>query len=261
MLWLSKTGKPHGNKGKVRTLEMKLVVSRANKGRVMSTETRKRMSKGHIGLKHTIEEKEKISKANKRRGKEFYNGVRLKGIETKKKWSKKHRREIGKKISKSKTGHKLGPQSKEHTKKLADARRGNHYPKISVALKGRKKSAEHIKNWLKASCAKPNKAEKKLNKILQNILPNEYKLNVKGNVMILDGKVPDFVNVKGKKKIVELFGDYWHKGEDPQDRINKFKPFGWDTLVVWEKELKDEDKLKETLLDFHNKRILLRRKP
>ncbi len=115
---------------------------------------------------------------------------------------------------------------------------------------------------IKTSGTKPNKPEKKLNKIIQKLFPGEYKLNVKANIMTLGGKVPDFVNVNGKKKLVELWGDYWHRSQNPNDRINYFKQFGWNTLVVWERELKKENLLKARLINFHEKGIdscLLRR--
>ena len=51
------------------------------------------------------------------------------------------------------------------------------------------------------------------------------------------------MNVNGKKLLIELYGDYWHKGQDPQDRINLFKRYGWDTLVIWEHELKNINKV------------------
>ncbi len=89
---------------------------------------------------------------------------------------------------------------------------------------------------------------------------NEYELNVLGNLLRMGKKIPDFVNINGKKKVIEVFGDYHHRGQDPQYRINEFKSFGWDTLVVWEHELKNMAELKETLTNFHNKRTLLRRK-
>lgn len=57
-----------------------------------------------------------------------------------------------------------------------------------------------------------------------------------------------------KKKLIELFGDYWHKGEDPQDRINIFKKFGYDTLVIWESELKDINKVKNKVIKFNKRR-------
>jgi G:T-mismatch repair DNA endonuclease (very short patch repair protein) len=106
---------------------------------------------------------------------------------------------------------------------------------------------------------KPNKKENDLNVLLESLSPNEYALNVKGNILILGGKVPDFVNINGQKKIIELFGDYWHSdefiqrtghGHSETDRREYFKQFGWDTLVVWEHELKDKTVLREKILAF-----------
>lgn len=58
------------------------------------------------------------------------------------------------------------------------------------------------------------------------------------------------MNVNGKKKIIEVFGEYWHKSEEEQQRINHFKQFGFDTLVIWAKELNNTDELKQKLLNF-----------
>lgn len=48
-----------------------------------------------------------------------------------------------------------------------------------------------------------------------------------------------FINVNGLKLIIEVFGNYWHQGEDAQGRIDIFSKFGYRTLVIWETELKD----------------------
>ncbi len=122
--------------------------------------------------------------------------------------------------------------------------------KRSKTLKGR--TIHWIDKIVKSCGAKPNKAEKRLNIILRKLLPGEYKLNVKANVMTLGGRTPDFVNVNGQKKLIELYGDFWHKGQDPQVRINYFKTFGWDTLVIWESELKDESFVEDRVVRFHN---------
>lgn len=95
----------------------------------------------------------------------------------------------------------------------------------------------------------PNKPEKYLSSILEEICPGEFKYTGAGEI-IINGKNPDFVNINGKKKIIELFGDYWHRGEDPQDRIDIFTPYGYDTLVVWENELKNLSRLKESITTF-----------
>jgi G:T-mismatch repair DNA endonuclease (very short patch repair protein) len=47
-----------------------------------------------------------------------------------------------------------------------------------------------------------------------------------------------------------MFGDYWNKGEDPEDRKNIFKEFGYETLVIWECELKNIDMVKSKILKF-----------
>jgi very-short-patch-repair endonuclease len=93
---------------------------------------------------------------------------------------------------------------------------------------------------------KPNKPEEKLGRLLHKLFPGEFRLNVKQG-MVIGGKVPDFVNVNGHKVLVELFGTYWHgpkrTGQSNQmaerSRKTLFKKWGFDTVVVWEHELKN----------------------
>ena len=62
---------------------------------------------------------------------------------------------------------------------------------------------------------------------------------------------PDFISEE-RKKIVELYGDYWHRDELPektQHRIDIFKSFGYETLIIWEKELKASD-IKRKIEEF-----------
>jgi G:T-mismatch repair DNA endonuclease (very short patch repair protein) len=83
--------------------------------------------------------------------------------------------------------------------------------------------------------------------ILNKYHPGEWEFVGNGKV-ILNGLNPDFVNVNGKKQIIELFGGYWHKPENPnytiqysEDyRIKEFAKLGFKTLVIWDKELKNE---------------------
>lgn len=56
------------------------------------------------------------------------------------------------------------------------------------------------------------------------------------------GKVPDFINFK-KKKIIEMFGAYWHDKSEEKERIEHFKKFGYDCLVIWDYELDEEEKV------------------
>lgn len=66
----------------------------------------------------------------------------------------------------------------------------------------------------------------------------------------ISGRNPDFLNVNGKKAVIELFGRYWHTPKDKQQRIRHYKKFGFACLVLWEKELQNPTKLTEKVSDF-----------
>jgi hypothetical protein len=113
------------------------------------------------------------------------------------------------------------------------------------------KNDEYVKKLHKAYNIKPNKPETIILNLLNDLYPNEWKYTGDFSFMI-NGKNPDFVNCNGQKKLIELFGDYWHEGENPQDRIDIFKPFGYETLVIWEHELKDIKEVKNKIISFNN---------
>lgn len=114
-----------------------------------------------------------------------------------------------------------------------------------------------------AMCAAPNKVELTLSGILSSICPNEYKYTGDGQVVIA-GLIPDFTNCNGQKKVIELFGNYWHsvefisKNGSPYHRSEigrkeKYAEFGYDCLVIWEKEIKQNPELvKEKILQFNS---------
>lgn len=109
---------------------------------------------------------------------------------------------------------------------------------------------EHIGKIIAASHKKPNKTEIKLLKVL-NSVSNEWDFVGNGQLMIA-GKNPDYADVNGRKLLVELYGDYYHKGENPEDRINLFALYGYRTLIIWERELKDIETVKEKIKEFIN---------
>ena len=87
---------------------------------------------------------------------------------------------------------------------------------------------------------RPNRTELKLEAILNKHFPGEFKLNVSGEVTI-GGKIPDFVNVNGRKCLVEYFGKLWHPPEDESIRKKCFRKYGFATAVIWGDEIRDED--------------------
>lgn len=52
-------------------------------------------------------------------------------------------------------------------------------------------------------------------------------------LLTIGGKYPDFYALD-KPLLVEVFGNYWHNGEDEEFRRGFFSAHGYKTLVIWE---------------------------
>lgn len=108
-------------------------------------------------------------------------------------------------------------------------------------LRDKKYLGKRIKASMKVANRKPNKLEKRLEQIIQrHNLPFKYVGNGK---FILGGKCPDFLNVDGRKQVIEVFGDYWHTErarcfeETEEGRKQFFAKYGFGCLILWEHEL------------------------
>lgn len=121
-------------------------------------------------------------------------------------------------------------------------------------LKATRNSSVCLSNRPENICAKilknrgPNKPEKVLIDIISKAnLPFEF---VGNGSLIISGKNPDFASTDGSRKIVEFYGDFFHKDAEKNSRRESiFKQAGYEVLVVWEHELKSswvdvENKLK-----------------
>jgi len=207
------------------------------------------------GENHPFYGKKRPEHASKLRGrKRPEHSIRMKGERNPAK-----RLEVRMKISKALAGVK---KSKEHCRKNSEAKK-KYYREHPEAVKNFLKLRNEVWNTqknvivekiLKAASKRPNKAEQRLNSILQSLLSGEYKYVGDGE-FILGGKCPDFININGKKKIIELFGEFWHekdKRDNGQNRVDFFKEYGYDTLIIWEGELQNEPALKNKIIEFHN---------
>ncbi len=96
---------------------------------------------------------------------------------------------------------------------------------------------------------KPNKAEVKLDELLQRYFPYQWKYVGNGKVW-LGHRCPDFINVNGKKQLIELFGIHWHNALSSSERSYHFSQFGFNTLVIWEEELRNELPLVKKIKSF-----------
>lgn len=120
----------------------------------------------------------------------------------------------------------------------------------------------HLKAVFKGLKLRPTKPEKLLDKLLQRLFPNQWKYVGDGS-FIVGYRNPDFVNVNGQKKIIEMFGDYWHSKkvtgifneQHEQERIDRFAKYGYQTLIIWQHELENIDSIVDKIQEFHNKKF------
>lgn len=216
-----------------------------NYGKSPSEETRRKMSESRKGKRLSIETRKKISLVHKNRS-----------PETRKKLSdankgKKIPEETKKKMSAAKKGKP--PWNKGKTG-IYSSETCNKFSEIN---KRRWKDPTFIKKIMIGWNAKPNRVEKMVDQILQEIYPNEWKYNGDFSCGItIGGLIPDFVNVNGKKIVLEIFGDVWHDTENTF--LNKidwkrtefgrkaiYSQYGYECIILWEHDLKNKT-------DVHN---------
>lgn len=125
--------------------------------------------------------------------------------------------------------------------------------KMSKNTKRLWQTPEYVAKQMRARNVCPNKAETFLDEFFQDLLPNEYKFvgDGKDEDFIIAGKCPDFVNINGQKKIIELFGEPFHAPKEEQERIDLFAQYGYQTLIIWYNELENLQAVEEKVLSFH----------
>ncbi len=133
----------------------------------------------------------------------------------------------------------------ERSKLLSDYKK-----KFWASLSGEAKSAIICKML---TFSRPNKLEKVLARLLKKSFPGEFKLNVDGK-FVIGGKVPDFVNVNGKKLLIELFGRPWHEDCEVPLRKKLFAKWGFKTAIIWTSELKKPDLVVAKVAKFMGQR-------
>lgn len=185
------------------------------------------------------------------------------------------RSEVRKKISKTLTGKK---QSEETRQKKSLAMKGKlfteeHKQKIRHSQKkfwsrlSKEEVQVRVKNSCGSDCAilnsrksngqRPSRPESVVIEFLESHYPSDWVYNGYGNNGIIIGRrIPDFVNINGKKLVIEVFGEYWHNPEkfsdawSESDAIAHYKKWGFNCLVLWEKEVYDKNCLENKVANF-----------
>jgi len=253
-------------KGTHQSPESIVKMSLANKGKRLSPETKAKMSAAHMGRQFSPETRAKISASNK--GKEHSAEAKAKmsiahkGHATFARGEYHHDADTRARISATKKGQ---PSSRKGIPLTSEAKARRFTPetraKISAFQKGRHHSPEHIARNFASQNHKQTKPEKSIEVLLNELYPNEYKYVGSSGSIVLNHCVPDFININSQKKVIEVFGDYWHglertsrtKIEEEAQRINKYAVIGFDCLIIWQHEIKDTDTLQQRIEAFHNK--------
>lgn len=237
--------------------------------REFTEEHRKKLSLARMGKKpvHTLQFKEKMHKVmlgNKNGHGNLGNHIQtndalkvwrenggvnwnegMKGVikaseETKKKMSKSHEghptpEETRKKIRLSNLGQK---RSLETKKRISDSKRGIKLTK------------EHIRKSLRRRLM--SSLEVRVNDVIQKYkLPYKFVGNGK---FFIERKNPDFVNVNGEKKLVEVYcrkhKDFFAGGTEKwkEERLKIFEKYGWETIFIEDWQTNKEETIVNLLM-------------
>lgn len=121
-------------------------------------------------------------------------------------------------------------------------------------------SEEYIKNIFAGRYLHPNKFESHIDTVLQHFIPHEWAYNGGFECGItIGGLVPDFVNINGRKQLIEGFGDPFHDGtfncswkRTEFGRKAIFAQLGYDVLILWQSvidKMADEE-IAEVVIEF-----------
>lgn len=106
----------------------------------------------------------------------------------------------------------------------------------------------------------PNKLETKFIALCRDYrLPFKF---VGDGSILFESLNPDFIDTDGSKKLIEIFGDFYHNEKAPfrrweHVRRKVFKKYGFDLLVIWEHELKEasNEQIMEKVKAFMERRL------
>ena len=229
-------------------------------GRTLSEELKNRLSVIHIG--HPVSDATKKKLSEGRMGEENWAFGKPLSVD--------HRRKLSvansnnEKVKKANLGRKfnLSEEAKQRKRQVAlknlpallEGAKNIHYDsperskKLSEAKKKQWEDPEFAQMMFECLKKRPNIPEKELDTLFQLNFPNQIRYIGDGKFWV-NRKNPDF-KVNGEKKLIELFGSYWHKSEDEEVRKSHFKKYGFYTLVIWEQELKNPSQVVSKVNEF-----------
>ena len=147
--------------------------------------------------------------------------------------------------------------SKEGRKNLSKGHEGLRHSvetinRMKISARQVWSNPEYAESRFRKLGIKPNQDELYLDAILQLNFPKEWKYVGDGKVWI-EGKNPDFINCNGKKIVIEYNGYKGHGQhtlEKDQAKTEHYAKYGFKTINIYPKELKNESLLVETIKSY-----------
>ena len=180
-----------------------------------------------------------------------------------------HTDDVKRRIAKANSTHLCTEKERKNRSKskigVKNPNYGIHLPeetkeKLSKASIRNWENSDYVKNVMKGRHAHPNKFEQRIYEILQKYFPNEWKYNGDfSQGVAIRRKIPDFVNVNGRKQLIECFGDIFHDGTlNSSWKATEFgtkaiySQVGFDCLVLWYSkcEKKTDEQIAEEVKAF-----------
>lgn len=140
----------------------------------------------------------------------------------------------------------------DYVRKVMEAR---CRPEVMEKLREKRKllwqNPDYVQAQMRARGVRPNKAELQLEALLKPL----------GFSYVGDGRrvigryCPDYIS-HDDKRVIELFGSYWHTLEDERKKVENYSKYGIACLIIWERELKETDKLLQKVQSFNAGRLV-----
>lgn len=207
-------------------------------GHIVLEKTRKKISNSHLGIKLSDEHVRSIREAAGKREPNRY-------------WLGKTRFDM---LGDNNPIRRIQSSPESYQKFLAACRKPEVSEAKRQAMNRLFKDEKFLAKLQKTRHSKPNRPEQKLIKLLNKHFPNTWKY-VGDFQVCIGGKFPDFINCNGRKQLIELFGMYWHPDVFAEaERINIYRQYGFDCLIVWEHELRNKNDVLGKIMAFSKKR-------
>lgn len=148
---------------------------------------------------------------------------------------------------KSSASHKGKPHSEKQKMALREVHTSEEYrEKRRQLTKELWQTSDYVKTQMLSRNLRPNKPEQAIIDLAEE---RRWPLSYVGDgSLVIHRRCPDFHN--GDHKVIEIFGDYWHRGQNPQEKIEYYKKYGYDCLVIWEHELEQKDQVVSRIEKF-----------